>query len=54
MKYDNHGTLIMDADHNLICDIRGWGRFQYMKDGGKIQDMMGEAIAKAINYTLGK
>ena len=50
--YEKMGTMILDADNNLIVDIRGWGRFQYMEDGEKKQDEMGQFIADAINEKL--
>lgn len=49
VKYDSMGTMIIDSDNNLICDIRGWGRFQYMEEGEKVQDSVGRYIADAIN-----
>jgi len=52
VKYHSMGTMITDANNELICDIRGWGRFQYMIDGEIAQDSMGEFIAIAINEKL--
>jgi len=52
VKYHSMGTMITDSNNELICDIRGWGRFQYMVDGEAAQDSVGEFIASAINEKL--
>lgn len=52
VKYDPMGQMILDDDKNLICDIRGWGRIQYMDEPEKIQDFIGKTIAVAINEKL--
>lgn len=44
--------MIFDEDGNHICDVRGWGRYQYMKDGAQIHDKVAEWIADAINKKL--
>jgi len=54
VKYDPMGTRVTDEEHNHILDIRGWGRYQYMKDGEKIQDAVGQFIVDAINEKIDK
>lgn len=44
--------MIHDAEGNHICDVRGYGRLQYMKDGEDLQDGIGEWLAAAINARL--
>ena len=43
---------IWDEENNHIADARGWGRFQYMKDGDKIHDKLTQFIVDAINEKL--
>lgn len=50
--YEEMGTMIIDSNKELICDIRGWGRFQKMKKGEDEQDSVGKFIADAINEKL--
>lgn len=45
---------ITDAESHMICDIRGWGRLQYMEKGEELQDKIGDFIADAINEKLDK
>jgi len=52
VKYDSMGTMIIDQQNNHILDVRGWGRFQHMAYGEKIQDSVGEFIANAINEKI--
>lgn len=49
-----YSGMLHDAEGNHICDIRGWGRLQYMKDGDKLQDKIGDWVAAAINEKLAK
>lgn len=62
--YDLFGQMIFDSNHNLVADIRGWGRIQKMENPEGIQDEIGRQIAKAMtehwikaqirNYTCDK
>lgn len=45
-------NMLHDAEGNHICDMRGWGRLQYFKDGDKLQDKLGDWVAEAINEKL--
>lgn len=47
-------TDIIDAESNKVCDIRGWGRLQYFKDGEKLQDKIAQFVVDAINEKLAK
>ncbi len=49
VRYDNYGQKIFDADNNLILDVRGFGRLQYLIGGAEIQDNIGEYVAECIN-----
>ena len=40
---------IFDANNNLVADLRGWGRIQYFDNAIKLQNDIGEFIAKAMN-----
>ena len=62
VKFDSLGGCFFDEKSNMIAQIRGWGRIQYLfknEDGsvdfqkaGKFQDEIGEWIADAINQKL--
>ena len=52
VRYDKHGQMIFDSNSNLICDIRGWGRIQYMSNPEEKQDGLGKFIADAINEKI--
>lgn len=52
VHYESWGTMILDADQNMVCDIRGWGRILYMENPEEKQDSMGEFIADAINEKM--
>ena len=45
---------IYDSDSNMITQIRGWGRLQYLPNGEAKQDAIGEFVADAINEKLAK
>lgn len=47
--YDPYGQKIFDAKNQMVADVRGWGRIQYMSDAESRQDEIGEFIAYAIN-----
>lgn len=46
-----HG-YIYDAESNMITQIRGWGRLQYLPNPEAKQDAIGEWIANVINAQL--
>lgn len=52
VKYD-HG-YIWDADGNMIAQVRGWGRLQYLPNPEDKQDSIGQFVADAINEKLEK
>lgn len=62
VKFDSLGGYFFDEKSNMIAQIRGWGRIQYLfknEDGSvdfqkaeKFQDEIGEWIADAINQKL--
>ena len=62
VKYDSLGVCIWDAEKKMVCDVRGFGKIQYLfknKDGtldmdkaAKFQDSIGEFITEAINMRL--
>ncbi len=52
-----HRGYIWDAKNNMVADddaqdvalrVRGWGRISYLPDAEKLQDTVGELIAKAL------
>jgi hypothetical protein len=47
--YDVVGQQIFDDRQNLVADIRGWGRLQYLDNPEQIQDGMGNLIVNAFN-----
>lgn len=49
VTYDNKQQTIWDAKGMMVCDIRGWGRIQYMGNSEERQDAIGEKIAKLLN-----
>ena len=40
---------IYRADHQGVLMVRGWGRLQYLPDGDKAQDAIGDWIALRMN-----
>lgn len=49
VKYDNKQQTIWDSKGMMVCDIRGWGRIQYMEKSEERQDAIGEKVAKLLN-----
>lgn len=49
VHYDERGQTIRDANGLMVCDIRGWGKIQYMKQAEERQDSIGRLIAKLLN-----
>lgn len=54
VRYDNKQQTIWDSKGMMVCDIRGWGRIQFMGKSEERQDAIGEKIAKLLNeYAMG-
>lgn len=49
VHYDREGQIIFDANNDMICDIRGFGKMQYYPEPEKIQDKIGLFIVALIN-----
>lgn len=57
-RYDSDGSMVVDANSNLIVDVRGWG---YLTGSGSLgmdeteaallQDRLGEHVTKLLNLT---
>lgn len=52
VRYEKRGTYIFDAEHNMVANVRGWGRISYMDNPEEKQDSMGRFIADAINEKM--
>ncbi len=52
VKFDPMGICINDNTGNKLLDVRGWGKWQYIKDGAAMQDSIGYYVAEAINEKL--
>jgi hypothetical protein len=48
-KYDEMGGYIFDANNQMIGEVRGWGKLQYLPDAEELQDALGQFIVDAIN-----
>jgi len=48
---DEYGMYIFDKENNMIMDVRGWGRLQYLPEGEgeRVQKATGDAFAEALN-----
>ncbi len=49
VRYDSRQQTIWDAKGMMVCDIRGWGKIQFMNKSEKRQDAIGELIANLLN-----
>lgn len=47
--YDARQQSIRDANGLMVCDIRGWGKIQFMEKAEARQDAIGELIANLLN-----
>lgn len=47
--YDNKQQTIRDSKGMMVCDIRGWGKIQFMGKSEERQDAIGEKIARLLN-----
>jgi hypothetical protein len=55
VRYDKKGQTIWDANNMMVCDIRGWGKIQFLRVPEKRQDEIGELIADLLNdFLIGK
>ncbi|PRX40103.1 hypothetical protein [Salegentibacter salegens] len=49
VHYDAKEQTIWDAKGMMVCDIRGWGKIQFMNKSEDRQDAIGELIASLLN-----
>lgn len=49
VKYYNQQQTILDSKGLMVCDIRGWGKIQFMGQSEERQDAIGEKIANLLN-----
>ena len=49
VNYDNSQQIIRDSKGMMVCDVKGWGRIQFMEKSEERQDAIGEKIAKLLN-----
>lgn len=49
VSYDSRQQTIWDAKGLMVCDIRGWGKIQFMNKSEDRQDAIGELIANLLN-----
>lgn len=47
--YDSKQQTIWDSKGMMVCDIRGWGKIQFMGKSEERQDAIGILIAKLLN-----
>jgi hypothetical protein len=53
-RYDGHAQSVMDADNNLVLDIRGWGYLSKLvgeEKAVKLQDKLGKEVSEYLNST---
>lgn len=46
---DTDSGYIFDADNQMVAEVRAWGYLQYFEDAEKLQDTLGQMLAKAFN-----
>ena len=49
VRYDARQQTVWDSKHMMVCDIRGWGKIQFMKQPEERQDAIGELVARLLN-----
>jgi hypothetical protein len=49
VRYDSRQQTIWDAKGMMVCDIRGWGKIQFMNKSEARQDAIGELITNLLN-----
>lgn len=47
--FDEMGGIILDFNNQMMAEVRGWGKLQYLPNGEELQDAMGYFIADSIN-----
>ncbi|MCK9461445.1 MAG: hypothetical protein M0R80_17580 [Proteobacteria bacterium] len=52
IRFDKEGGSFWDSKNNMIADLRGWGRIQYLPNPEQTQDEIGYFIADAITEKL--
>jgi hypothetical protein len=53
VRYDGQQQTIWDAKGLMVCDIKGWGKIQFMNQSEARQDAIGELIANLLNEYQG-
>ena len=54
VHYDSGTEYILDSEDNLILEVRGFGRLQYLENGLLVQDEVGRLVSEAINEKLNR
>ncbi len=49
VRYDNKQQTIWDSKGMMVCDIKGWGKIQFMNKSEERQDIIGDKIANLLN-----
>lgn len=49
VKYDSECQCVVDRDNEPVCEVRGWGRIQYMVNPELRHDAIGLLVAELIN-----
>ena len=49
VTYDQMGQSIKDANGLFVCDVRGWGKIQFMDKAEERHDAIGFVIADLLN-----
>lgn len=50
IRYDKESGFFFDDKNNMIAEIRGWGRIQYLDNPEETQDANAQFIVTACNY----
>ncbi|MCL6217858.1 hypothetical protein [Zunongwangia pacifica] len=53
VSYDQKGQSIKDANGLFVCDVRGWGKIQFMDKAQERHDAIGFVIADLLNSLQG-
>lgn len=49
VNYDDISQTIKDSNGVLVCDVRGWGKIQFMDKAEERHDAIGYTIAALLN-----
>ncbi|WBL26811.1 hypothetical protein [Zunongwangia sp. HGR-M22] len=49
VNYEQNGQSIKDANGLFVCDVRGWGKIQFMDKAEERHDAIGSIIAELLN-----